>query len=184
MGTMDVALNIKKLRESKGYTLDVLAKKVRVTKGFLSQVENFRTLPSLPLLYQIAQALEADPAALLAGSKPDTRYVYTPDGKGEVIEREHPESGFIYRTLAKDKQSKTMEPFLLELPPKSTRKSVTTSGDEFIYLLEGTITFHLGEEAVAMKAGDSLYFEGEVPHYPENSGGKRALLIVVYSITY
>ena len=46
MGTMDIALNIRKLREEKGFTLDSLAKAARVTKGFLSQVENFRAMPS------------------------------------------------------------------------------------------------------------------------------------------
>lgn len=184
MGTMDIALNIKRLRESKGLTLDALAQKARTTKGFLSQVENFRTLPSLPLLYQIAEALEAEPSALLAGSKADCRYILTKDGAGAVIEREYPESGFIYRTLAQGKNAKTMEPFLLEIPPHATRKSVTTNGDEFIHLLEGKIDFHLGEDTIAMKKGDSLYFEGELPHYPENTGEKRALILVVYSVTY
>jgi len=184
MGTMDVALNIRSLREKRGLTLDALAKKARVTKGFLSQVENFRALPSVPLLYQLAQALDVEPAALLALTGINTRHVFTKSGEGVVIEREHPESGFIYRALAKGKNSKTMEPFLLEIPPRATRKSVSTNGDEFCHLLEGQLVFHLGEEALIMNPGDSLYFEGEIPHYPENGTDKKALLLVVYSITY
>lgn len=184
MSIMDVALNIKKLRESKEMTLDELAKKARVTKGFLSQVENFRTMPSLTLLYNLAEALEVEPAALLAITKNDIRYIHTKNGDGTIIEREHPESGFIYRALAKEKMSKTMEPFLLEMPPRSSRKPVTTNGDEFIYLLEGEIDFHLGNDPVRMLPGDSLYFEGEIPHYPENVTDQTALLLVVYSITY
>jgi transcriptional regulator with XRE-family HTH domain len=184
MGTMDIALNIRKLRENKGITLEALAKKARVTKGFLSQVENFRTMPSLPLLYKLAEALEVEPATLLAVTEDNIRHILTKNGSGTVIEREHPESGFIYRALAKGKNSKTMEPFLLEIPPRANRKAVTTNGDEFIYLCEGEIDFHLGKEAVRMHPGDSLYFEGEIPHYPENVTNKTAILLVVYSITY
>lgn len=184
MGTMDIALNIRKLRESKGITLETLAKKARVTKGFLSQVENFRAMPSLPLLYKLAEALEVEPAALLAVTEDNLRYILTKNGDGVVIEREHPESGFVYKALAKGKNSKTMEPFLLEIPPRANRKAVTTNGDEFIYLRKGEIDFHLGNDAVRMHSGDSLYFEGEIPHYPENMADSTAILLVVYSITY
>ena len=109
---------------------------------------------------------------------------YTRKGKAVTIKREYPESGFIYKSLAKGKNSKTMEPFLLEIPARATRKSVCTNGDEFIYVLEGIVDFHLGSDIVHMKAGDSLYFEGEIPHFPENITDKRALLLVVYSITH
>ena len=109
---------------------------------------------------------------------------YTRKGKAVTIKREYPESGFIYKSLAKGKNSKTMEPFLLEIPARATRKSVCTNGDEFIYVLEGIVDFHLGRDIVHMKAGDSLYFEGEIPHFPENITDKRALLLVVYSITH
>jgi transcriptional regulator with XRE-family HTH domain len=184
MGTMDIALNIRKLRDERGLTLDALAKAARVTKGFLSQVENFRAMPSLPLIYKLAEALGIEPGALFSASRENPRYVFTGKGRGTVIEREYPESGFIYRALAKGKSNKTMEPFLLEIPAKATRKSVCTNGNEFIYVLEGSIDFHLGADIVRMKAGDSLYFEGEIPHFPENVTNKRATILVVYSITY
>ena len=184
MGTMDIALNIRKLREEKGFTLDALAKAARVTKGFLSQVENFRAMPSLPLLYKIAEALEVEPAILFSVSTKSPSFIFTRKGKGVAIEREHPESGFVYKALAKGKNTKTMEPFLLEIPARATRKSVCTNGDEFIYILEGNIDFHLGRDIFHMKTGDSLYFEGEIPHFPENVTDKRAIMLVLYSITY
>lgn len=184
MGTMDIALNIRKLRTEKNLTLAELAKKARVTKGFLSQVENFRAMPSLSLIYKIAESLEVEPAELFQVTKDSPRYVCTKKGEGVIIKREYPESGFVYRALAKGKNAKTMEPFLLEIPAKATRKSVTTNGDEFIMLLEGRIDFHLGNDVVRLAPGDSLYFEGEIPHYPENATNKPAVMLVVYSITY
>lgn len=179
---MDVASNIKKIRQTKGLTLDVLAGKTGVTKGYLSQVENFRTLPSLPVLYKLAKALEVDPAVLLASNRESPKYIFTKNGKGIVIEREYPESGFIYKALAKDKNSKMMDPFLLEIPPHSTRKNVTTNGDEFIYVLKGKVKFVLGNETIEMSKGDTLYFEGDIPHHPENKTNKGAILLVIYVI--
>ncbi|OGV79804.1 MAG: hypothetical protein A3K19_00450 [Lentisphaerae bacterium RIFOXYB12_FULL_65_16] len=183
MEIIDVALNIRKYRQQRKMTLEKLAVKAQVTKGLLSQVENFRTLPSLPLLYRLAAALEIEVAALLAATKDRRRYVLTRQGQGTVIEREDPKAGFVYRALARGKNAKMMEPFQLEIPAKSTRADVTTHGDEFIYLLRGRLTFQLGSETLDLREGDSLYFEGAIPHHPENRTGKSAQLLVVYAIS-
>lgn len=184
MDAMDIALNIRRQREAKGLTLEALATKARVTKGFLSQLENFRAMPSVPLLYKLAEALEVEPAALLSAPDKSPKYVFTKNGEGLQVEREHPESGFVYKALAKGKNSKTMEPFVLEIPPGASRKPVTSNGDEFIYLLEGEVDFHLGEEVFKLKPGDSLYFEGELPHYSASRSKKTSRMLVLYSITY
>lgn len=183
MDVMDIAANIRRTRQALNLTLTALAAKTGVTKGYLSQVENMRTLVSLPVLYKIAEALGVEPAALLAGGKPARPYVHTPRGRGEVVEREHPESGFVYRALAAAKTAKRMEPFLVELPPHSTRKDVTTNGDEFVLVVSGRVDFVLAKERVALVAGDSLYFEGQIPHHPENTTGRKAVLLVVYSLS-
>jgi len=180
MDISTVATNIKRIRQNKGFTLDILASKIGATKGYLSQLENFRTLSSLPLLYKIAEALGVDVATLFDTDKERKKFIFTKNGKGIIIEREYPESGFIYKSLAKDKNSKLMAPFLLEIPPHSTRKNVTTNGDEFIYLLKGKIKFILGDKVFEMNKGDSLYFEGNVSHHPENKTNKKAFLLVVY----
>jgi transcriptional regulator with XRE-family HTH domain len=182
METLDVALNIRRIRQQKGYTLEKLATLAGVTKGLLSQVENFRVMPSLPLLYKLAEALEVDAASFLAANKERRRWVLTPSGEGIPVEREHPESGFVYRALAREKNAKVMEPFILTIPPGSRRSAVSTQGDEFIHLLAGRIVFHVADDAIPMAAGDSLYFEGQLPHWPENLSARAAELLVVYAI--
>jgi len=180
---MDIALNIRRLRSGKNITLETLAEKAGVTKGFLSQVENMRALPSLPLLYVIAAALEVLPADLLHGTTgPSLHYVHTKKNKGLAVAREYPESGFMYKALAAQKNMKLMEPFVLEIPAGAQRKSVSTCGDEFILLLDGNIDFYLGTEKITMANGDSLYFEGEIPHYPHNTSKGPAKLLVIYAL--
>ena len=182
MDLTDVARNIKALRQKKNLTLDMLAEKTGTTKGFLSQLENYRTSLSLPILYKIAEALEEEPATLLKSIGKYTPYALTRAGTGLKTEREYPESGFKYFALAKDKSLKMLDPFLLELPPGSKRKNVTTNGDEFIYVLEGSFNFFLDNEEILMKEGDSLYFDGSIPHHPENNSKKAAKLIVIYAL--
>lgn len=182
MDLMDIASNVKKLRQVQGLTLDALAGLIGVTKGYLSQIEHFRTYPSLRVLYKLAAALKVHPSVLLAGRPERLRHVVTRKGEGVRIEREFPESGFIYQALAKPKHSKMMEPFLLEMPPHSTRPDVTTNGDEYIFILAGRIRFCLGAERVVLNAGDSLYFEGEIPHHPENLADQKAILLVIYAL--
>ncbi|MBN8218656.1 MAG: helix-turn-helix transcriptional regulator [Spirochaetes bacterium] len=182
MEILDVALNIRRIRQQKGLTLEKLATAAGVTKGLLSQVENIRVMPSLPLLYKLAGALEVEAAAFLAANKERRHWVLTRAGEGVPVEREHPESGFRYQALAREKNAKVMEPFLLTIPPHGRRAPVSTQGDEFIHLLRGELVFHLGEESVPLKPGDSLYFEGQIPHWPENPAGRAAELLVVYAI--
>jgi transcriptional regulator with XRE-family HTH domain len=182
MELIELAQNIKENRKKKGFTLETLARRAGVTKGYISQIENFRTVPSIHQLCNIAKALDIEPGALLKVNKKDVKYILTKRGEGPVIEREYPESGFIYKALAREKSEKAMEPFILEMPPHSQRKNVVTHGHEFFYLLEGTMDFFLANEKITMHEGDSLYFEGNIPHHPENNTDKKALLLVVYSI--
>jgi transcriptional regulator with XRE-family HTH domain len=182
MAATTIALKVKQIRKERALTLDTLARKVGVTKGYLSQVENLRTMPSLPILYKLAEALDVSPGDLLGPADGGVTHVKTRAGDGPVVEREYPESGFVYRALAEGMKTRMMEPFRLEMPPHSTRKIVTTNGDEFLFVLNGSIVFCLGKERIPLAAGDSLYFRGEVPHHPENETGDTAVLVVVYSL--
>lgn len=182
METLDLALNLKRLRLKQGLTLDRLAEATGATKGLLSQIENFRVLPSIPMLYKLAAALQVAPADLLMPPSPSVPWVHTPAGAGETVEREFPESGFLYQALARNKTGKLMEPFLLTIPPGSVRPPVTTAGDEYLYLVKGRLTFHLGDETIPLKTGDSLYFDGRIPHTPKNPGDGDAKLLVVYAL--
>jgi transcriptional regulator with XRE-family HTH domain len=179
---VDIAINIKRLRQKRGLTLESLARRAGVTKGYLSQVENFRTTSSISTLYRIAEALGVRPAELLAPNTETKAYVVTRNGEGIAVEREYPESGFRYRALALEKSAKLMDPFLLEIPPGSRRKNVKTDGDEFCHVQEGEIEFFLGKERITLRAGDSLYFDGQVPHHPENRKGRKAVLLVIYCV--
>lgn len=182
MELLEIAQNIRRLRKERQLTLTQLAERISVTASFLSRLENFRTVPSLPMLSKISQALGVSMEDLVRSNGPSVDYVLVRSGEGQTVEREFPEYGMRYHALARGMPNRSMDPFLIEVPPGCKRPAVTTDGDEFLMLLEGTLHYFLGDEELHIAAGDCLYFRGEIPHYPENRGETTAVLLGVYSL--
>jgi transcriptional regulator with XRE-family HTH domain len=180
MQLLDIALNIRRIRKEKQLTLTQLANRLEITPGFLSRLENFRTIPSLHMLMNIARTLEVDLEDLVRANTEAVDYVVTRKEQGVEVEREHPESGMHYHALAHDMPNKRMSPFIITIPPYTKRSPVTTDGDEFFLVLRGTLRYFIGADEVLLEKGDSLYFRGEIPHYPDNSSDKEVLLLGVY----
>ena len=180
MQLLDIALNIRRMRKEKQLTLTQLANRLEITPGFLSRLENFRTIPSLHMLMNIARALEVNLEDLVRAHTEAVDYVVTRKDQGVEVEREHPETGMQYHALAYDMPNKRMSPFFITIPPHTKRSPVTTDGDEFFLVLRGTLRYFIGPDEVLLEKGDSLYFRGEIPHYPYNSSDREVLLLGVY----
>lgn len=177
-----VGYRIREIRKRQALTLDQLAAKTGLTKGLLSKIENFRTIPSLPVLVHIAQYLDVDMAELVTGISGAASEKYTLVKASARMEISPENSiGFIYNALmAKQAGNSLFEVFTLELLPEAKRSLASTDGDEFIYILEGKITFVLGTERIEMEKGDALFFDGRIPHVSENHGEKKASLLAIY----
>lgn len=177
-----VGIRIREVRKTRGITLDELSLETGLSKGLLSKIENFRAIPSLPVLAQITHSLSIDMAELVKGigmdnSKP---YIFVKADERSGVERDNAE-GFIYQPLTvKSVGNSVIETFILTLKPDAKRSMVSTEGDQFIYILDGAIDFILGEERISMSKGDALYFDGRILHVPENHSGREASLLAVY----
>jgi mannose-6-phosphate isomerase-like protein (cupin superfamily) len=89
--------------------------------------------------------------------------------------------GYHYEPLAHKKPGKNMEPYMI-MPSFSKETVFSHEGEEFMYVLEGTHEFMYGEEKYVLEAGDSIYFDSEVPHSGRSIGPRRAkVLAVLYS---
>ena len=173
---------IRTARERAGMTLEGLAGAAKLSKGLLSKIENFRTPPSLPVLFRIAQGLGVDPADLVRelGQPPALLYTVVRRDEGHQVQREEG-IGFRYRhLLGRFIGDLSFEAFRLSLLPGSKRRAVTTDGDEFLYVLEGSITLALGHEKILLSAGDAIFFDGRVPHVPKNRGNSSSEILVIY----
>lgn len=95
------------------------------------------------------------------------------------------ESGYYYEALAYKKPKKYMESFLVEFKRKKAEKLSYFSheGEEFIYLLEGTLEFRTENQQYVLYPGDSLYFESSIPHaYRALERRNAKALTVVYPV--
>jgi quercetin dioxygenase-like cupin family protein len=99
---------------------------------------------------------------------------YTP-----VIKEES--TGFHYFSILSQTFSDvTFNAALLNLEPKAVRDRVVTDGLEFIYLISGEIAYNIGNETFTMRQGDSLFFDGRIPHLKINNSAETAKILVFY----
>jgi len=179
---IEIGLRIKQIRKKRNLSLQNLANRSELSKGFISKIENFRTIPSLHVLSKIAEALSVDMAELVKNVNQKNRqtYIAVRKNKRKIIERESAK-GFIYESLiTKSIKSSFFESFVLTLEKGAKRKPVSTDGDEFLLILKGEIEFEYGEEKIILREGDSMFFDGRIPHVPENIGEGKAIFLAIY----
>ena len=186
MKTIDlitIGLQIRRIRKDKNLRLQEIANRTGLSKSLLSKVENFRTIPSLPVLLRISNALNVDMAELVKGinKKHKQSYIIVRKNERKIIERENAR-GFIYESLVitENKKTSLFESFILTLKKDSKRKPVSTDGNEFLLILKGEIEFEYGKEKILLRNGDSIFFDGRIPHVPRNTSQSEAKILVIY----
>lgn len=182
LNLIKIGLRIREIRKEKNFSLQDVANRSGLSKGLISKVENFRTIPSLPVLSRIADVLKVEVAEIVKGINEQKKHLYVVVRKNEreTIKRESAK-GFIYESLiTRNITSSLFESFVLTLKKDAKRRPVSTDGDEFLLILKGKIEFHYGREKIVMKEGDSIFFDGRVPHVPENIGQGEAKFLAVY----
>ena len=181
---VEIAKKIRSLRQARSLTLHEVAERAEVSKSLLSKVENGRTVPSLPVLVAVIQSLEVDMSSFFEdigfGQGANLPYIHQRAEDYQPFERERA-TGFSYRhVLNQSLQDTTLEVVILDLQPGSQREPLTTDGYEYKFVLRGEVEYQIGENTVQLVTGDSLFFDGRVPHVPINRGKEVASMLVVY----
>src|SRR5580704_9024142 len=175
---------IKTKRTLRNITLGQLAQKAGVSKGLISQIENNRTVPSLPVLFNIIHSLEENLRSFFEDMQDG-------DSKNHIIlvrkgEEKHftkePVKGFTYkRILTRSIASQATDVVLLELKKKASRRQmIRTDAFECKYILKGDVEYQIGEELFTLHEGDTLFFDGRAKHRLKNIGPDDALILVFY----
>jgi transcriptional regulator with XRE-family HTH domain len=184
--TRQVGATVRRLRSSHGLTLGEVARRSNISAAMLSRLENGDVSPSLETLGALTQALGV-PLAQVFGDvgKPRGGAQHVPRGEGLEVVRRGTKRGHTYHLLAADRgPRRVFEPFLVTLNDRSeVFPGFEHPGTEFIYLLDGSLTYRHGEETYLLKAGDSLTFAGDVPHGPEKllKTPIRMLSVIIYA---
>ncbi len=175
---------IKSKRSQKNVTLEELAAKAGVSKGLISQIENNRTVPSLPVLFSLIHSLDEDLKTFFEDMHEDLsngKILIVRKGEEKVLAKE-PVKGFSYkRILTKSISSAAVDMVLLELKKGANRKQmISTDAYELKYVLKGTIEYQIQKDKFILNEGDSMFFDGRIEHRLKNIGKGSALLIAIY----
>lgn len=174
---------IKQLRMSHSLKLTEVAVKAGFSKGLLSRIENGRVLPSLPVLFAIIEALQESPATFFGEIKSTADrpfYLLKRESEYRFVSKEDSTGFHYFSILSHAFTETTFSAYLLHLESHAEREPVVTNGMEFIYLISGEIVYHLGNEILKMYEGDSLFFDGRVPHVKANHTEETAKILVFY----
>ena len=182
---MCIGREVKQLRHKHDMTVTELADLARLSSGMLSKIENGLTSPSLATLQSLASALNVSVTALMRRFEERRDATFVPAGGGLKIQRRGTRAGHEYRVLGHSLgEDITMEPFVITLTDKSeVFPAFEHAGTEFLYMLEGRMDYHHGGATYAMGPGDSLFFDAEAAHGPENliETPIRFVCVIVYT---
>jgi transcriptional regulator with XRE-family HTH domain len=180
---IQISQRLKELRTANKTTLQELADRAGVSKGLLSQIENSRTIPSLPVLINVIRSLGLDLNSFFDSidfQKKASGVILRKASEYQPFEKENA-NGFLYkRIMATSLRESHADFVLLKLKKGAKRGAVKTNAFEFKYLIEGSIEYTIGRKKYQMEAGDSLFFDARQPHHPSNTGKIDALLLVAY----
>ena len=168
-----VGKKIKKARTGKKMSYDSLANETGFSIEFLKKVESGKITPPVGSLLQISRALEIDSGDLLKeedGRMQDRIKAYTKRT-----------DSYAYTTLTPGAENKHLKAFRVKIDAMKTHEGVSYNheGEEFVYVLDGTIEVVVGEHVNTLDAGDSLHFNSGIQHRLTNTGKTDAELIVV-----
>lgn len=162
---MEIGAKIKRLRLQLGLTQEELADRTELSKGFISQLERDLTSPSIATLIDILECLGTSPRAFFSDDA-NQKVVF---GRGDMFEKDDEHYGHI-TWLVPGAQKNAMEPILVTLlPGQETQRYDPHEGEEFGYVLSGTITLHLGSVKQRVKSGESFYVHPSTVHWLANA---------------
>lgn len=173
---MNIGLKIKELRVQKGLTQEELADRCELSKGFISQLERDLTSPSITSLIDILQCLGTDLKEFFSDEE-DTQIVFHDK---DYFEKEDDKLGNKIEWIIPNAQKNMMEPIRVTLQPGgSTYPDNPHEGDEFGYVLSGSIRIHIGKKTYKASKGESFYFISSSSHYIEAAGKSGATFLWV-----
>jgi transcriptional regulator with XRE-family HTH domain len=163
-----IANHVRNRRQSIGLTVAQLADLTGISKGMLSKIENAQTSPSLATIERLAAALDMPVTSLFRGLAEERDAVFVKAGTGPEIVRQGTRAGHTYELLGSMRGPyKRVEPLLVSLNDRNEVFPLFQhAGIEMLYMLAGVMEYSYGRQSYRMAHGDTLQFEGDIPHGP------------------
>ncbi len=164
-----IGRQVRHFRQELDMTVVEVANLAGMSRGMLSKIENGMTSPSLATLRALSKALNVPVTSLFRKYEEQRDATYVKADAGLLIERRGSRAGHQYRLLGHTiGKGISVEPYLVTLTEKSEVFPLFQhSGTEFLYILEGKVTYRHANRTYTLSKGDSLFFDSDAPHGPE-----------------
>ena len=170
--SLEIAIGgeVRIFRRQQDMTVAELAKSAGVSTGMLSKIENGITSPSLSTLQSLSSALQVPVTALFRRFEEEREATFVKSGEGLKIERRGSRAGHQYQLLGHSAgKNLSVEPYLITLTEASDVFPLFQhEGVEFLFVLEGEVVYRHADQTYTLTPGDSLFFDADVPHGPED----------------
>jgi transcriptional regulator with XRE-family HTH domain len=168
---MAIGHEVRTYRKQLGLTVSDLAASTGMSVGMLSKIENGNISPSLTTLQALSKALSVPLTSFFRRFEEPRSATFVKSGQGVNIERRGTRAGHQYSLLGhieNNTSGVTVEPYLITLTAESdVFPTFQHEGMEFLYMLEGEVVYRHAESLYRMQQGDSLFFDADAPHGPE-----------------
>ncbi|ASS74179.1 DNA-binding protein [Tumebacillus algifaecis] len=170
---MDIGLMVREIRKRKNITIPQLCEGTGLSKGFISNLENNKTSPSIATLQSIANFLQV-PLAYFLLEKEHRIHVVRKE------EREYSTFGADQLRVEKLTRDIGLGMKIIELPPHASTEEMSQSheGEQSHLILRGKVLAIQGEDQVELSEGDSFSWKSCVPHRVVNVGAESALILL------
>lgn len=171
---MDIGSKIKALRVTIGLTQEELADRAELSKGFISQLERDLTSPSIATLADILQCLGISISEFFSEAE-ENQIVFKDE---DYFRKTDEELKNTVEWIIPNAQKNNMEPIRLTLEKDgSTYPDNPHEGEEFGYVMKGSIAIHIGNKIMKAKAGESFYYTADKKHYITSAMGAQLIWV-------
>lgn len=181
-----IGREVRNFRRQQGMTVADLSAVTGLSIGMLSKIENGNTSPSLTTLQVLSHAFSVPVTAFFRSYEERREAQHVKAGEHIEIERRGTRAGHQYHLLGhigSNSSGVVVEPYMITLTTESdTFPAFQHDGLELLFMLEGAVDYRHGDQVYSLKPGDSLFFDADAPHGPENLVGlpARYLSVIAY----
>jgi transcriptional regulator with XRE-family HTH domain len=174
---VSVGGRLRELRNERELSIRALAERSGLNVNTFSLIENGKSSPSVSTLQQIAAALEVPIIAFFETEAPKNSVAH-------IVAHNRPRLAFAHGTLedlGAGLTNRAVEPFVVTLEPQASSgdNPIVHTGFEFVFCLQGRMTYRVEDHSYVLEPGDSLLFESYLPHRWQNDEAQPTQAILV-----
>lgn len=173
----NIGQTLRALRDERGFSLRTLARLCGLSFNAISRIERGESSPTVATLHLLAKALNVPITAFFDDQTEKTVVVVR-----HTRRRASTVNGAKMESLGTGLRNQQLAPFLVTLSPERglTGETVTHSGEELVFCLEGKLRYQIDDEVIDLEAGDSLLFDATQSHQFGNGGDTPTRFLLIF----